>query len=118
MTTRKKKNDNVDPKDATGAQAEALEETATDTPDENIEYPTFTIDVDGEEIEIEDRWTREAAPAGMMFVFHERYAQKYIPSVLEAIIGEDQVFKLIDLGLSVEEFRQVFEAWGERRQGK
>lgn len=118
MTTRKKKNDTIDPKDATGAQAEALEETTTDTNDEVVEYPTFTIEVNGEDTEIEDRWTREAAPAGMMFVFHERYAQKYIPSVLEQLIGEDQVFKLMELGLSVDEFRQVFEAWGERRQGK
>ena len=118
MTTRKKKNDNIDPKDATGAQAEALEETTTGTKDEVVEYPTFTIKVNGEDIEIEDRWTREAAPGGMMFVFHERYAQKYIPSVLEQLIGEDQVFKLMELGLSVDEFREVFTAWGERRQGK
>lgn len=119
MTTRKKKTDDtIDPKDATGAQAEVIEETTTDTNDETVEYPTFTIEVNGEDIEIEDRWTREAAPAGMMFVFHERYAQKYIPSVLEQLIGEDQVFKLMELGLSVDEFRDVFTAWGERRQGK
>ncbi|OFK27236.1 hypothetical protein HMPREF2822_12400 [Corynebacterium sp. HMSC062E11] len=118
MTTRKKKTDDaIDPKDATGAQAEVIEET-TGEADEVVEYPTFTIEVNGEDIEIEDRWTREAAPAGMMFVFHERYAQKYIPSVLEQLIGEDQVFKLMDLGLSVDEFRDVFSAWGERRQGK
>ncbi|OFP19933.1 hypothetical protein HMPREF2996_00210 [Corynebacterium sp. HMSC066C02] len=118
MTTRKKKNDDaIDPKDASGAQAEVIEETTTDTNDE-VEYPTFTINVNGEDIEIEDRWTREAAPGGMMFVFHERYAQKYIPSVLEQLIGEDQVFKLMELGLSVDEFREVFTAWGERRQGK
>ena len=118
MTTRKKKTDTIDPKDATGAQAEVIEETTTDETDEVVEYPTFTIEVNGEDIEIEDRWTREAAPGGMMFVFHERYAQKYIPSVLEQLIGEDQVFKLMDLGLSVDEFREVFTAWGERRQGK
>lgn len=118
MTTRKKKTDDaIDPKDASGAQAEVIEET-TDANDEVVEYPTFTIEVNGEDIEIEDRWTREAAPGGMMFVFHERYAQKYIPSVLEQLIGEDQVFKLMDLGLSVDEFREVFTAWGERRQGK
>ena len=119
MTTRKKKTDDtIDPKDASGAQAEVIEETTTDTKDEVVEYPTFAIEVNGEEIEIEDRWTREAAPGGMMFVFHERYAQKYIPSVLEQLIGEDQVFKLMELGLSVDEFREVFTAWGERRQGK
>ena len=118
MTTRKKKTDTIDPKDATGAQAEVIEETTTDETDEVVEYPTFTITVNGEEVEVEDRWTREAAPGGMMFVFHERYAQKYIPSVLEQLIGEDQVFKLMDRGLSVDEFREVFTAWGERRQGK
>ena len=117
MTTRKKKTDTIDPKDATGAQAEVIEETKDET-SETVEYPTFTITIDGEEVEVEDRWTRDAAPAGMMFVFHERYAQKYIPSVLEAIIGEDQLFNLMEAGLSADEFEQIFKAWGKRRRGK
>ena len=119
MTTRKKKTDDIDPKDATGAQAEVIEETTTDDEvDGDVESPTFTITIDGKEIEVEDRWTRDAAPAGMMFVFHERYAQKYIPSVIESIIGEDQVFNLMEAGLSADEFQQVFQEWGKRRQGK
>lgn len=116
MTTRKKTTTaDVDPKDVTGAQADVAGETATEDP---VEYPTFTVEVNGGEIELEDRWTREPSPGGMMFVFHERYAQKYIPGVLEQIIGEDQVFVLIEAGMAVDEFQKVFEAWGNRRAGK
>lgn len=118
MTTRKKTttNDAVDKKDADGAQAEAINET---TPDNGAaEYPTFTIEINGQELELEDRWTNDAAPAGMMFVFHEHYAQKYIPGVLEQIIGEDQVISLIEAGLAMDDLQKVFLAWGERRQGK
>lgn len=117
MTTRKKTTaPDVDPKDATGAQADVAGETTTD--DAPVEYPTFTIEVDGREIEFEDRWESDAAPAGMMFVFNERYAQKYIPGVLEAIIGEDQMVYLMDQKLSVDDLQKVFEAWGNRRAGK
>lgn len=116
MTTRKKTTTtDVDPKDVTGAQADVAAETKGDDP---VEFPTFTIEVNGQEVELEDRWTQQASPAGMMFVFHERYAQKYIPGVLEQIIGEDQVFTLIESGLAVDDLQKVFEAWGERRQGK
>lgn len=118
MTTRNKKSTtaaDVDPKDVKGAQADVASETKGD---EQEGYPTFTVEVDGREIELEDRWESSASPVGMMFVFHERYAQKYIPGVLEQIIGEDQVFTLIESGLAVDDLQKVFEAWGERRQGK
>lgn len=117
MTTRNKKSTttDVDPKDVTGAQADVAAETKGDEP---VEFPTFTIEVNGQDVELEDRWESSASPVGMMFVFHERYAQKYIPGVLEQIIGEDQVFTLIESGLAVDDLQKVFEAWGERRQGK
>lgn len=118
MTTRNKKTTtaDVDPKDVTGAQADVAAETNTD--DAPAGYPTFTIEVNGQDIELEDRWESTAAPAGMMFVFHERYAQKYMPGVLEAIIGDDQMIYLMEQNLSVDDLQKVFEAWGERRQGK
>lgn len=116
MTTRNKKSTtDVDPKDASGAQADVAAENGAVEP---VEFPTFTIEVNGQEVELEDRWESSASPVGMMFVFHERYAQKYIPGVLEQIIGEDQVFTLIESGLAVDDLQKVFEAWGERRQGK
>ena len=116
MTTRKKTTaPDVDPKDVTGAQADVAAENGAGEP---VEFPTFTVEVNGQDVELEDRWTQQASPAGMMFVFHERYAQKYIPGVLEQIIGEDQVFTLIESGLAVDDLQKVFEAWGERRQGK
>lgn len=116
MTTRKKTTaPDVDPKDVTGAQADVAAENGAGEP---VEFPTFTVEVNGQDVELEDRWTQQASPAGMMFVFHERYAQKYMPGVLEQIIGEDQMILLMERGLSVDDLQKVFEAWGERRQGK
>lgn len=118
MTTRNKKTTapDVDPKDASGAQADVLAET---TEDEAVEdYPTFTVTIGGVEREIEDRWTKPGTPAGMAFVFHERYAQKYMPAVIEQIIGEDQNFMLIEEGATTAEYRELVQAWAARHAGK
>lgn len=77
---------------------------------------TFTVEIAGEEIELEDRYRKDKAPGAMMMIGHESYAAKYLPGLLETLIGEDQTMMvLFEKGASIEEMGNITQAWAEGR---
>ncbi|BAF54879.1 hypothetical protein [Corynebacterium glutamicum] len=80
------------------------------------ETPTFTIQLNGEDIEVEDRWDRpgKIPPISVMFSSDEMAAKMSTPIIVQ-LIGEDQLYNLIMLGLTQDEFVLVARAWMESR---
>lgn len=129
MTTPRKTTRKAAPK-ATGAEVvvksdEQLEaeqssieqEVAAETEDDGEkETPTFTIQLNGEDIEVEDRWDRpgKIPPISVMFSSDEMAAKMSTPIIVQ-LIGEDQLYNLIMLGLTQDEFVLVARAWMESR---
>lgn len=96
----------------TAAEAEV---DAEDQEDGEKKYPTFTVDINGVEITLEDRWHRDQPPGAMMFMGSDHYAEKYVPGLVDQLIGEDQIGKLLDAGADAYEIAGVTRAWAEAR---
>lgn len=100
------------------AEQSAIEqEVAAETEDNGEkETPTFTIQLNGEDIEVEDRWDRpgKIPPISVMFSSDEMAAKMSTPIIVQ-LIGEDQLYNLIMLGLTQDEFVLVARAWMESR---
>lgn len=79
---------------------------------------TFTVEIMGEEATLEDKWERENPPAALAMVSKPQHAEKYMVSLLEQLVGEDQLIKLLDLGADVEELGKVVRGWAEERGAK
>lgn len=112
-TTDSTKNDAVEvvenTEDVTPAQREVIDE------DGKVSPMTFKITVDGEEVELEDRWTRTDKLPPISAMGSSRSAMKYSTTILEQIIGDDQIFDLMERGVDQEEFLTVINAWSEAR---
>ena len=80
------------------------------------EFPKFTIQLNGEDIEVEDRWDRpgKIPPISVMGSSDEMAAKMSTPIIIN-LIGEDQLYNLITLGLAQDEFVMVIRAWMESR---
>lgn len=76
---------------------------------------TFTVEIDGEEIELEDKWERDNPPGSLAMISKPQYAEKYMVSLLEQLVGEDQLMYLFSVGADVEELGKVVAAWSEER---
>lgn len=89
----------------------------TETENDNEKEPLiFTIEVNGEEIELEDRWDREQPPGALMFMGgSETMGMKYVGKLAEQIIGEDQVMKILDAGGDATEMSETIHAWRKAR---
>lgn len=100
------------------AEQSAIEqEVAAETEDDGEKgTPTFTIQLNGEDIEVEDRWDRpgKIPPISVMFSSDEMAAKMSTPIIVQ-LIGEDQLYNLIMLGLTQDEFVLVARAWMESR---
>lgn len=76
----------------------------------------FTVEVGGEEIELVDHYRKDKAPGSFMMIGSETYAAKYLPGLLETLIGEDQTMMLLfEKGASVDELGEVTKAWAKGR---
>lgn len=101
-------------------QSAIEQEVAAETEDEDDggekETPTFTIQLNGEDIEVEDRWDRpgKIPPISVMFSSDEMAAKMSTPIIVQ-LIGEDQLYNLITLGLAQDEFALIARAWMESR---
>lgn len=133
MTTPRKTTRKATPKDTTkltGAEVsvrtdeELLEEEKTaaeaevdaeDQEDGEKKYPTFTVEINGEDIILEDRWERDKPPGAMMFMGSDHYAEKYVPGLVDQLIGEDQIVKLLSAGADAREIALVTRAWAAER---
>lgn len=103
--------DDADTTPEESAAAAEVDEEGEDTPPRRM----FTIEVNGETVELEDRWDRDGIPGGMMLINKPEYSQKYGPIVMEQLIGEDQLMVLLEGGISTTELAGVITAWGKAR---
>lgn len=103
--------DDTDTTPEESAAAAEVDEEGEDTPPRR----TFTIEVNGETVELEDRWDRDGIPGAMMLLNKPEYSQKYGPIVMEQLIGEDQLMVLLEGGISTRELAGIIPAWGKAR---
>lgn len=96
--------------EATEVEKEIVEET-------NGVDNTFTAEVLGEEREFVNL-VHGRRPMEMMFLSNERTAMKYVPSLVEKILGEDILFALMDEGAEIDDLRNIISAWGASIRGK
>lgn len=76
---------------------------------------TFTVEIDGEPITLTDMWERDNPPGSLAMISKPQYAEKYMVSLLEQLVGEDQLMYLFSVGADVEELGKVVAAWSEAR---
>lgn len=95
--------------EVTPAEQEVIDE------DGEAAFPTFTVTINGEEFEIEDRFRGNRMPGAFMMLGHPKSAQRYSSMVLEQIIGEDQIVELLEEGIDVDELSAVIVAWADSR---
>lgn len=93
-------------------QEESTEEEKEDT------RRRFTVEVDGEDVTLIDMWERDQPPAALAMISKPQYAERYMVSLLEQLVGEDQLIHLISVGADVEELGAVVAAWSEARGAK
>lgn len=110
MTT--KKNPASEELEDVKTTSEVVKEVAAESADET-EFPKFTVEVNGEGIEVEDRFREGATPAALMMA--SKYPEKYALAAIEALLGQDQVEKLILAGATSEELGDAITAWAEHR---
>lgn len=75
----------------------------------------FTVEVGGEEIELVDHYRKDKAPGALAMIGRADLAGKYLPGLLETLIGEDQLFMLLDKGISMDEMGEIAKSWAEGR---
>lgn len=90
---------------------------AKEAESEGVKPVTFDAEVEGETITLIDAYPQSGLPAVMMFLStkNERKLAKYVPVVLEQILGEDQLFELFDRGIEVEDMASIIPAWQKAR---
>lgn len=90
---------------------------AKEAESEGVKPVTFDAEVEGETITLIDAYPQSGLPAVMMFLStkNERKLAKYVPVVLEQILGEDQLFELFDRGIEVEAMASIIPAWQKAR---
>lgn len=78
-------------------------------------FPTFIAEINGEEVELEDQFRGDRTPGALMMVGKTQYMAKYMPGLLEQILGEDQVITVLEAGADVQELAGVVSAWAKHR---
>lgn len=93
-------------------------EVETEDQDEEEDYPTYIVKINGEDIEINDVFPQGKIPAALMFLTpksSEVQLAHYGGLALQQLLGEEQLMKLFELGASTADLQSVVPAWRESR---
>ena len=108
MTTRKTTKDIEST--TSEVEQEVLEEKGT-------QDNTFTAEVLGEEREFVNL-IHGRQPIELAFLSNDRTAMKYLPTLVEKILGEDILFDLMDEGAQMDDLAAIVSGWGASIKGK
>ena len=101
------------------AEEEVKNETAGTDDQQNNEFPTFSVEVNGEKVELEDRYRQDKIPAALAMIgkrgITDQQRGDYMFVAADQILGEDQVFDLVNAGADVEELGSVINEWHKAR---
>lgn len=110
MTTKKTQ-------DTSPAENEVKKESAGN--DDQQKFPKFTVDVNGERMELEDRYRQDKIPAALAMIgkrgITDQQRGEYLFVAADQILGEDQIFELVSAGADVEELGSVINEWRKAR---
>ena len=108
MTTRKTTKDIEST--TSEVEQEVLEEKGT-------QDNTFTAEVLGEEREFVNL-IHGRQPIELAFLSNDRTAMKYLPTLVEKILGEDVLFDLMEEGAQMDDLAAIVSGWGASIKGK
>ena len=101
------------------AEEEVKNETVGTDDQQNNEFPRFTVEIDGESMELEDRYRQDKIPAALAMIgkrgITDQQRGEYLFVAADQILGEDQVFALVAAGADVEELGSVVNEWRKAR---
>lgn len=100
----------------------AAESTTSEVEQEVLEESgaqdnTFTAKVLGEEREFVNL-IHGRQPIELAFLSNDRTAMKYLPTLVEKILGEDVLFDLMDEGAQMDDLAAIVSGWGASIKGK
>lgn len=108
MTTRKTTKDIEST--TSEVEQEVLDESGT-------QDNTFTAEVLGEEREFVNL-IHGRQPIELAFLSNDRTAMKYLPTLVEKILGEDVLFDLMEEGAQMDDLAAIVSGWGASIKGK
>jgi len=108
MTTRKTTKDTEST--TSEVEQEVLEE-------KGAQDNTFTAEVLGEEREFVNL-IHGRQPIELAFLSNDRTAMKYLPTLVEKILGEDVLFDLMEEGAQMDDLAAIVSGWGASIKGK
>ena len=108
MTTRKTTKDIEST--TSEVEQEVLEEKGT-------QDNTFTAEVLGQEREFVNL-IHGRQPIELAFLSNDRTAMKYLPTLVEKILGEDVLFDLMEEGAQMDDLAAIVSGWGASIKGK
>ena len=103
--------DEIDP---TPIEAETIAEEQGDEPKKR----TFTIELDGEPLVLDDVFPEGKIPAALMFLTpksSDMQLAHFGGLALQQILGDEQLGKLFELGASIDDLQKVVPAWRDAR---
>lgn len=108
MTTRKTT------KDTESTTSEVAQEVLDE---KGTQDNTFTAEVLGEEREFVNL-IHGRQPIELAFLSNDRTAMKYLPTLVEKILGEDILFDLMEEGAQMDDLAAIVSGWGASIKGK
>lgn len=108
MTTRKTT------KDAESTTSEVAQEVLDE---KGTQDNTFTAEVLGGEREFVNL-IHGRQPIELAFLSNDRTAMKYLPTLVEKILGEDVLFDLMEEGAQMDDLAAIVSGWGASIKGK
>ncbi len=108
MTTRKTT------KDTESTTSEVAQEVLDE---KGAQDNTFTAEVLGEEREFVNL-IHGRQPIELAFLSNDRTAMKYLPTLVEKILGEDVLFDLMEEGAQMDDLAAIVSGWGASIKGK
>ena len=108
MTTRKTT------KDTESTTSEVAQEVLDE---KGTQDNTFTAEVLGEEREFVNL-IHGRQPIELAFLSNDRTAMKYLPTLVEKILGEDVLFDLMEEGAQMDDLATIVSGWGASIKGK
>lgn len=108
MTTRKTT------KDTESTTSEVAQEVLDE---KGTQDNTFTAEVLGEEREFVNL-IHGRQPIELAFLSNDRTAMKYLPTLVEKILGEDVLFDLMEEGAQMDDLAAIVSGWGASIKGK
>ncbi|APQ42482.1 hypothetical protein [Pasteurella phage PMP-GADVASU-IND] len=108
MTTRKTA------KDTESTTSEVAQEVLDE---KGTQDNTFTAEVLGEDREFVNL-IHGRQPIELAFLSNDRTAMKYLPTLVEKILGEDVLFDLMEEGAQMDDLAAIVSGWGASIKGK